>query len=89
MENLQWVLKYEQEFMAGQVRNKLEQHLCPLIHLISKQLYEMEMCPFYRWANQKGRGENQKQRPDLLPVFSGGVGVSENPSIPPAKDQVD
>lgn len=60
----------------------LEQYLHPRIHLISKQLYEMETCPFYGWANQKGRGESQKQRPDLLWVSSGS---SADPATPQAQ----
>lgn len=41
--------------------------------------------PLLQIANQKERGENQKQGSDLLPVSSG---ASEDTAIPPAKDQV-
>lgn len=49
----------------------LEEYLHPLTQFISEQLYEMETFSFYRWANQKGQEESQKQRPNILLVSSG------------------
>lgn len=75
MENLKWVLKYEQEFMAGEGVRYSGATPMSIGYLISKQLYEMETCPFYRWANQKG-GENQAETRSPA-SFLRVVGISE------------